>query len=195
MKASWPWLMTLALLTTISTSRPRAEEAVGLEAGYFMPSDKTFRSFYGNGWTGGLSGRLRTRQGFGLFFSADYFQEQRSYRSETFQVAAYPVSVQLLYYLHESPRLSPFLAVGMAGIVAQERNLSTGKSTVLNTDPGLIGTAGVEFGPRRWTVRPYFRWSLIQEPTRENFSGLNLSGYAPMLGVNYCFGQPRKALP
>ena len=170
----------------------RAEVGLGLEGGYFIPSDKTFREFFKEGMTEGVSIHLRTRQGFGLLFFADYYTQTRKFQKENFRVTSYPVSLQALYYLDESPRISPFLALGISGIWGSEEDLTTGRKIGLAAKVGLGGSAGAEFGPRYWRVRPYFRWGYNSIPGQEAVQGLNLSGYTIVVGATMNFGKPKK---
>jgi opacity protein-like surface antigen len=191
MKNTLAGLLLAGLLAAV-VPPARAEVAVGLEGGYFIPSDKTMREFFKEGPTEGLSFHLRTWQGFGLLFLADYYTQTKDFAGETFRVTSYPVTLQALYYLAESPRLSPFLAVGVSGLWASEEDVTTGKKQGLSAKVGLSGSAGVEFGPRSWRVRPFFRWGYIQIPGQEAVQGLNLSGYTIVAGANVNFGQPKK---
>lgn len=170
----------------------RAEVGVGLEGGYFVPSDKTFREFFQEGPVEGISIHLRTRQGFGLLVFSDYYTQTKTFQRERYRVTAYPVSLQALYYLAESPRISPFLAAGVSAIWSSEEDLTTGKKQGLSAKAALSASAGAEFGPRSWRVRPYFRWSCQDIPGQEAVQGLNLSGYTLVLGGIVNFGQPKK---
>jgi len=192
MKNTLPGLLMAGLLLALTPLVSGAEKAVGLEGGGFVPSDTTFREFFKEGITEGVSFHLRTRQGFGLLFLADYYTQTRTFQRENFRVTSYPVSLQMMYYLDESPRLSPFLAVGVSGLWAGEENVTTGRHIGLSAKVGLGGSAGVEFGPRYWRVRPYFRWSCVTIPGQVAVQGLNLSGYTIVVGANLNFGQPKK---
>jgi len=191
MRAKALALLTVGLLAGMAAPAARAEIGVGLEGGYFVPNDNSFRQLFKEGPAEGFSIHLRTRQGFGALLFLDYYTATAHLQGETFKVTAYPVSLQALYYLDESPHISPFIAAGISDVMGYETNVTANKKIGSNK-VGLGGSLGAEFGARSWRVRPYFRFSYMEIPGQSAVQGINLSGYTMVAGATVNFGKPKK---